>query len=205
MGLSELVWDMDGTLLNTSTVVPDAFINATFELSGRTVTRDVVIGLYPVGPPSVILERLIDRSLESGEEEVYYQHLNHVQVEPFPGIIDTLRTIIYNNRYVAVVTGASHRAAQILLHNAGIASDFIVGGDELDNGKPAPDGLHYMATQLNVPVSKIAYIGDSHIDMKAARAAGCHAWSPSWGHMFNPTTPADRVLTKPTDALDFLN
>jgi hypothetical protein len=41
--------------------------------------------------------------------------------------------------------------------------------------------------------------------MKAAHAAGCTRWSPSWGHMFDDTTAADQVLSKPWDVIEMLD
>jgi phosphoglycolate phosphatase-like HAD superfamily hydrolase len=49
--LQALVWDMDGTLIDSGAVVPDAFIATVQTLGGKTYTREQVIDLYPVGPP----------------------------------------------------------------------------------------------------------------------------------------------------------
>jgi beta-phosphoglucomutase-like phosphatase (HAD superfamily) len=48
--LQALIWDMDGTLIDSGAVVPDAFIATVQAISGRTYTREQVIDLYPVGP-----------------------------------------------------------------------------------------------------------------------------------------------------------
>ena len=48
--LQALIWDMDGTLIDSGAVVPDAFIATVQAMSGRTYAREQVIDLYPVGP-----------------------------------------------------------------------------------------------------------------------------------------------------------
>ena len=50
--------------------------------------------------------------------------------------------------------------------------DVIIGGDSVKRTKPDPEGLLKAARELDVPVSRILYIGDSEVDAKAAEAAG---------------------------------
>ena len=59
--LKALIWDMDGTLIDSGAVVPDAFIATVQAIIGRTYTREQVIDLYPVGPPALMLTRLLGR------------------------------------------------------------------------------------------------------------------------------------------------
>lgn len=50
--------------------------------------------------------------------------------------------------------------------------DEIVGGEDVFNAKPAPDGLELMVKRLNMNKSDVLYIGDSYIDAEAAKNAG---------------------------------
>lgn len=50
--------------------------------------------------------------------------------------------------------------------------DEIVGGEDVFNAKPAPDGLELMVKRLNMDKSDVLYIGDSYIDAEAAKNAG---------------------------------
>ena len=54
-----VVWDMDGTLLDTTAVVPDAFVAAVLELGGPAVDRDDVVSAYSMGVPEAILEHFL--------------------------------------------------------------------------------------------------------------------------------------------------
>ena len=92
----------------------------------------------------------------------------------------------------------------MLLGAAGIKVDRLVGGDDVERSKPAPDGLLLIADQLGLEVSRLAYIGDSPLDMEAAKAAGYTAWSPAWGHMVDPAVKCDRVLSAPADVLQLV-
>ena len=59
--------------------------------------------------------------------------------------------------------------------------DVIVGGDETERQKPAPDPLLLALDRLDAKASDAAYVGDSPYDMQAARAAGVYAVGVSWG------------------------
>jgi beta-phosphoglucomutase-like phosphatase (HAD superfamily) len=47
--LKAMIWDMDGTLIDSGAVAPDAFIATVQAISGRTHTSEQVIDLYPGG------------------------------------------------------------------------------------------------------------------------------------------------------------
>jgi len=53
--------------------------------------------------------------------------------------------------------------------------DFIITPEKVKNGKPAPDMVHTACESLGIQPSEIAVIGDSIVDMRMAKAAGCLA------------------------------
>jgi phosphoglycolate phosphatase len=202
MAIQELVWDMDGTLLDTTVVVPAAFVRAVRKLGGRSVSPDRVVAAYSRGTPEVILAHLVGRDLTVEEAEVYYTELQDVEVAPYPGVVDVMRALREQGRVAAVFTGASSRAAAMLLKAAGLDTDVLVGGDHVPNPKPAADGLLLAAAQVGVEATALAYIGDSPLDLRTAAAAGSHRAAASWGHMYDGSEPADSILARPEQALD---
>jgi phosphoglycolate phosphatase len=196
-----LVWDMDGTLLDSSGVVTAAFGAALTRIGGPAVTAAEVISAYSLGPPEAILAHLAGRPLTTAETDEYYRELEGARVSAYPGIAAVLRALRERGQPVAVSTGASSRAARMLLAAAGLAADVLVGGDEVARPKPAPDGLLQAAALLGCPPRECAYIGDAPADMGAARAAGSHSAAAAWGHMFDPAYPCDSVVNSPADVL----
>jgi phosphoglycolate phosphatase len=200
-----LVWDMDGTLLDSSVAVPAAFAAALARMGGPVVTAAQVIAAYPLGTAEVILAHLAGREATAQEVAEYYQQLGAAAVRPYRGVPEVIAELARRGLPVAVVTGASSRAAGILLAAAGLTADVLVGGDQVPRPKPAPDGLQRAARLVGVAPSELAYVGDSPTDMGAARAAGSHAAAAAWGHLYDPATPADSVLAEPGEALALLN
>jgi len=200
----QLVWDMDGTLLDSSVVVPAAYVAAVRRLGGPELTPGQVVAGYSIGPPEALLAHLLGRKLAAGEPEVYYDELSVVTARACPGVEDALAALRARGHSVAVFTGASSRAATMLLTAAGIAVDVLVGGDEVTRPKPAADGLLLMARRLGIAPGDLAYIGDAPNDLRAASAAGGLSAAAAWGHQYESAEPADITLATPADALALL-
>ncbi|MFC3993893.1 HAD family hydrolase [Actinoplanes siamensis] len=198
------VWDMDGTLIDSATVVPRAFAGAVADLGGPPVTPDDVVAAYWRGTTEVILSFLMGRELTATDHEAYYRRLAGAVVAPYPGVADTLAALRGAGLPVAVFTGASTRAAGLLLAAAGIAPDLLIGGDLVRHPKPAPDGLLLAARRLGVTPDRLIMVGDSPLDLGSARAAGSRGAAAAWGHMYDATALADHVLAEPKDLLPLL-
>ncbi|NEA41261.1 HAD-IA family hydrolase [Streptomyces sp. SID11385] len=204
MGVEELVWDMDGTLLDTTVVVPAAFVRTVRALGGPEVGADEVVEAYWRGTPEVILEHFVGRQLTAKEAEFYYRELEAARPVVYPGVREVFETLRSRGRARAVFTGASTRAASMLLRAAGLEADLVLGGDQVARPKPAPDGILLAAERLGAEAGRLAYVGDSPLDLRAARAAGSHSAAAGWGHMYDATEPAHSVLDRPQQALDLL-
>lgn len=200
----QLVWDMDGTLLDSEEVVPDAFIGAVADLQGPSVDRGMVIATYSLGVPEVIMAHLLGRTLEEGEAEAYYRRLADAPVSPYAGVDMALDELRCGGHPIVIFTGSSTRAASMLLTRAGIKVDLLIGGDQVDRPKPAPDGLRTVAGRLDIDPTSMAYIGDAPTDLRAAKAAGVWSVAAAWGHLYNPGMAADITLATPKQALDLL-
>ena len=73
----------------------------------------------------------------------------------------------------AIVTSCPRRLADTLLERSGLPRPHvIVSSDDVQRGKPAPDGYLFAAAQLNVEPSHCVAIEDSPQGVDAARAAG---------------------------------
>lgn len=200
-----LIWDMDGTLLDSAAAVPAAFAAALIRIGGPVVSAAEVVAAYPLGTPEVILASLAGRPLTAREMEAYYDELAVVSVRPYPGVPEAAGALRARGAALAVFTGASTRAAVTLLASAGLTADLLIGGDQIGRPKPAPDGLVLAAGRLGTEPADLAYVGDAPADLRAARAAGSHAAAAAWGHQYDPAEPADSVLAAPAEALRLLD
>lgn len=194
---------MDGTLIDSSRVVPEVFVKAVAALNGPKVDVNDVIAAYWRGTPEVILEHLVGRKLGPAEHDAYYLELAGVRVVAYPGVAATLGALQTKGLPVAVFTGST-KAARILLGAAGLKADIIIGGDQVEHPKPAPDGMRLAATLLGTTPERLILIGDSPLDLQAAKAAGSFSAAAAWGHMHDPSEPADVTLPTPQHLLSLL-
>lgn len=177
------IFDLDGTLVDSSTVVPQAYIACIVSLGGPRYEPDEIIQSYAIGPPQEILSHLLGRNSTSADLATYHRCLEAIcrHLRPSEGVRQMLGGL-GNRHLMAVFSGASRHACDLLLSASGLAKFFVqvVGGDETDRPKPHPDGLLLVCRRLGVEPQEAAYVGDSELDMKAAKAAGCHAIAAGW-------------------------
>ncbi|WP_432520995.1 HAD family hydrolase [Kineococcus sp. SYSU DK006] len=195
---------MDGTLLDSSRVVPAAFVEAVAELGGPAVDARAVVAAYSLGVPEAVLAHLLRRPLRAGEAEAYYRRLEGAEVHPYPEVARTLQVLRERGHPVAVFTGAAVRGARTLLSSAGLEVDLLIGGDLVQRPKPAPDGVLLAARELRVEPAEVLYVGDAPTDLLAARAAGARAVAAAWGHLYDPAAAADDTWGTPATAVDVL-
>jgi HAD superfamily hydrolase (TIGR01509 family) len=204
MHLEAVIFDMDGTLFDSATVIPEAYIAAVLAGGGREWAPEDIISAYSLGPPAVMLTHLLGRRSSALDLKRYYSELamRARALAPYRGIETVLREL-RQRLPIAVFSGASREACRILLEGAGLSQYFetVVGGDEVPDPKPDPAGIVLACARLGVPPSAAAYVGDAPADIEAARRSEAMAVAAGWGHQFSPQVPADLVLQRPENIL----
>jgi HAD superfamily hydrolase (TIGR01509 family) len=196
-----ILFDMDGTLVDTGVTVPAAYTSTIAALGGPAVPAAAVVAAYPLGPTKAILEHFLAREVSAKEIERYYAHLAEAgPIEPYPGVRAALQEL-HGRVALGVYTGAGTQACGIVLERAGLATlfDVVVGGDEVRRPKPDPEGLLLAARRLGVPVDVTAYVGDAARDIEAAQACGALPVAAAWGHEFTGEVGLAQVLHDPAE------
>jgi HAD superfamily hydrolase (TIGR01509 family) len=205
--LRAVIFDMDGTLVDSLESVPAAYVATVEQLTGRVCTVDEVVASYSVGPGKAMLSVLLGRPCHENDLALYHDHLKRdlSLVRTYPSIEASISNLSETMK-VGVFTGAGRGAASILLAHAGLQKYFevVVTGDDVLRPKPAPDGILAACEALGVPPEETAYVGDASNDMQAAAAAEVFAVLAGWGHQYEPSTEADLVVFDPTDLVHLL-
>lgn len=199
-----VIFDMDGTLVQSHEVITDAYAATLEELGAEFRSRQEIAQAFPLGPAAAVLSRLLGRLASDDELESYLRHLGRRArlVRPYPGVVATLAAL---GRRVplGVFSGASTRSCEIILQATLLRPYFvaIVGGDLVERPKPAPDGILATCAHLGLSPTEVAYVGDSRLDLDAARAAAALAVAAAWGELFDPANKADSIAGVPDDLL----
>ena len=111
-----------------------------------------------------------------------------------PGAVELLRWLGQKGvRRAVVSTKRGDTLRGILAHRGEVdLLELVVGGDEVSNSKPDPEGLLLAMDRLEAAPSQVLYCGDTVLDAEAAQRAGCH-----FSAVLNGTTPGQDFLPFP--------
>lgn len=130
-----------------------------------TDTAHTLAALYGLSDPPQVLAR--------EKEEYQISHLPG-QVKPMPGLFGLLDEIDRRGLRKAVASSGVRRYVKAVLEEIGAADRFatIITGDDVANGKPAPDIFLAAARALSVAPQHCLVLEDAPTGVQAARAAG---------------------------------
>lgn len=89
-----------------------------------------------------------------------------------PGVLGLLSVVESRPLPWAVVTNADARLARARLQRAGISPPVLVTADDVDEGKPDPQGYLGAARVLGVPIEQCLVVEDSPVGTRAGLASG---------------------------------
>jgi pyrophosphatase PpaX len=194
-----VVFDLDGTIVDSVELIIVSFQHAIREVLGREVSRDEAVAW--VGRP--LREQMELFSLEHAEDLVEaYREFNHREHDRMLRLYEGVQRLLEDLREAGVkiglVTSKSRHTTQMAFDLTGIGGHFdaSVCADEAPGNKPSPAPILACLEQLGVEAGAAAYVGDSPADIQAARAAGVTAIAVTWG-----VFKADRLGAEKPDVL----
>jgi len=194
--LSAVLFDLDGTLLDTVADIALALNRALFEYGLKPLEENDVRRMIGRGSP-ILIERAaaaqgrdLDRTTQAAMVERFFHHygeleeLNEDSAQPYAGAADCVRDLHAAGLRIAVVTNKQHRFTDALLKRLGLAAwvDVVIGGDTCERRKPDPQPLLFSCESLHVPPTESLMVGDSVNDVQAARAAGIPVVCVTYGY-----------------------
>jgi HAD superfamily hydrolase (TIGR01549 family) len=203
--VAAVVFDLDGTLVDTMVSVPAAYADTIGALGGPAVSPEEVVATWHIGPTPVVLAHFLGRPPSAEDLECFHRHLEIAagHVRSFPGVVDMLGALTGAGHPLGVYTSATRRAATLMLAGAGLKGMFsaVVCGDEVTRPKPAPEGLDLACRLLCVGVSDTIYVGDAETDLQCARRAGARGIHARWGLTGTARARTGRTAEHPRDVV----
>lgn len=206
MSIRGILFDNDGTLVDTQELILSSFRYATEQVLGQSIPDSVL--MKGVGTP---LETQMatfsdDAQVQSELSRVYrmHNHAHHDQeVALFPDILEGLTSLQGAGVAMGVVTAKRHELAWRGLDIVGAAPylQCLVGADDCALSKPDPAPIVEGLRQLGLSPQDCFYVGDSPFDIQAGNAAGCPTVAVLWG-MFSE---ADLRAEHPTHVVASFN
>ena len=190
MRFENVLFDLDGTVVDSGAIILASMRHATREVLGRDYSDEEL--LQAVGGPgleaqmSAIAPEHVDRLVD-----VYRAHNEplHDDLEACSGMEDVLVRLHEEGRRMGIVTAKRRSTVELAFAQVPLGHLFeaIVGGDETERHKPDPEPLLLGAERLGAAPEETAYVGDSPFDVRAAKAAGMLAVAVTWGRIHDRT------------------
>ena len=211
------IFDLDGTLLNTIKDLGEA-VNFALDKNGFH-THSIASYPFFVGTG---VRRLIERSLPEDARKQstvvetmlrdfkqYYNEHNTDRTQPYDGMPELLYQLQEQGVKLAVASNKYQQATEKIIGHFFADIDWVavVGQQEGVPVKPDPSIIFMILSQAKVAKQDTLYVGDSGIDMEAARRACVDSVGVTWG--FRPVKElkenhANVIINKPIDILPII-
>jgi len=187
---SAVLFDLDGTLLDTLDDIADA-VNAVLLRFGRVphpaeaykrFVGDGMAELVERAFPPECLERETSARLIEAVRSEYALHLDK-KTRPYPGVPEMLDSLRSRGLALAVLSNKQQEFTERSVRRLLPDWDFrAVRGASPDRPlKPDPGPALEVARGLGVPAARVLYLGDTSTDMRTAVAAGMFPVGALWG------------------------
>lgn len=183
-----IIFDLDGTLLDTLEDLTDAVNHVMLQFSLETKSLDQVRSYVGNG-----VVKLIEQCVPGGETheqftEILSAFMNYYEAncdhktKPYEGILALIETLHSEGRQLGIVSNKFDRAVKELnrqyFHSW---IDFALGVSDALHRKPAPDMVYACIEQMHLKPEEVVYVGDSEVDLMTAQNAGIKCISVLWG------------------------
>ena len=180
MAIRLVVFDLDGTLIDSRRDLADSINALLVELGAAPLDLDAVTEMVGEGAAVLVRRALAASALPAdtpGALERFLAHYNErltVHTRPYAGITETLEELQSHGLALAVLTNKPQRPSAEILERLDLARWFfqVIGGDTPAGRKPDPAGLLGVARTAKAAPFETVMVGDSAIDLQTAHRAG---------------------------------
>lgn len=215
MKTDTVIFDLDGTLLNTLEDLADStnYAMRAFGLKERSINE---VRNFVGNGVDVLIERAVEGAISKKQEleclDVFKQHYSKNmdnKTKPYDGIMDVIKELLKRGYHIAIVSNKFDAAVK------GLNVDYFeglfpvaIGASDTVAKKPAPDSVIKALQELHSDKERAVYVGDSDVDIMTARNSGLPCISVTWGFRdeeLQRSMGTDYIIHKPEELLDVLD
>ncbi len=183
-GFDPVIFDLDGTVVDTVELIVESFRYATRLVLGDGLPDEVIMA--GVGQP--LMAQMQRLSPEHAQElyDVYreYNHRRHDElIRGYEGIEEMLTALKAAGRQLGIVTSKSRDTTGMAFRAVGLEEHFdvVITASDSDEHKPSPAPIRLCLERLGAQAEGAIYVGDSPVDIRAGAAAGVSTAAVAWG------------------------
>lgn len=215
MSVSAVLFDLDGTLLDTLT---DLYltVNEVFKLNGYKERTKDEVRLSTGHGAKYLLRSLLPENVSDGTADLILEEYKPLlkknqnnNTRPYPGIEKLLYELKDNGITSAILSNKPDEVARGLteIYFKDVISACL--GDKPGVArKPDPEGARIVLNEIGKSPEDIIYVGDSEIDIETAKNLGAPSVGVTWGFRDFETlraAGADFIINKPQELIDVIS
>lgn len=184
-----VIFDLDGTLLNTLEDLADAG-NYTLEKFGLPTHETEKYKKFVGNGVKKLVRKMIPRELRRTEieKEILEVFLDRysthyaIKTKPYDGIVELIDTLKSRGIKVGMVSNKSHHTATTIMNTFFRDQfDYVLGQSDKYPLKPNPMGAISAVENMGCTIADCVFVGDSGVDMETALEGGFYPIGVLWG------------------------
>lgn len=194
-----IIFDMDGTLVDSSVTIVNAINHVRAKLNLAPMEKELILEKVNdphLNPAEFFYE--VPSFTEQHEKwfSNYYTDNHEKELELYDGIAELLKSLKEKGYTLAISTNAYRGSTLESLSHLKVLDffDSIACYDDVGRGKPNPEMLEKNLKDLNVSTKECIFVGDSERDLLAAQAINMDYLMVNWG--FSTYENAIRTIEK---------
>lgn len=218
--MKTVVFDLDGTLLNTLRSLANCYNRVLTAYGLQSHEPEAFRYFIGNGAKNCLLACLraseelggleeagIEQLLQAQQRD--YRESWHQDVEVYPGIFDLLAELQKLGVNLAVLTNKDHEFAERCVSHffPNQPFDYIQGFSKQVPHKPDPTGARRIAEHFSCEADQVCLVGDTSVDVETAKRAGFMAVGVLWGfrdHAELKAAGADHIIALPAELLSVI-
>jgi pyrophosphatase PpaX len=213
MGINTILFDFDGTVMNTNQVIINSWQHTFRTLTGKERPVEDIVATFGEILHDTVARFFPGVPLEEAVEVYRGYHRDNFgpMISVFPGVRELLETLKERGYTLAIVTSRLPSTTTEGLEKYGLSAcfDLIVTCDDCKKFKPDPEPVLIALEKLGKKPEEALMVGDTLNDILCARRAGVKSVLVGWaiavpeGSRVGPDAP-DYCIEKAEDLLDIL-
>lgn len=188
MPVKLIIFDLDGTLVDSSVDVSNALNYAIRPYTSSEVSVEETIALVGEGATALVGKLIKERGIDIDPPTLLRRFFDHYRAHitdhsaPYPGVEKTLHALSRQKK--AVISNKLEALSIQLLKALDLLEyfNYVAGGDTHLQKKPSPVPIFNVLSRFDTLPSDALFVGDSIYDMAASRAARVKSVAALYGY-----------------------